>query len=289
MSSWIFNSSGVEKILELNSSLKQKTIEEFNRVSSRSEKVYSPWMCCFSDHQSLSSILWDDNFFINNCETLNVLARAYKIPEAKQVFLNGKETKSISIDLPVQKDYEEKFQKAFKLIQKNQSILSQLFVDLVKHVVPLRTVPNAVQKIGVGFSSQYARGAIFLGVPSLENISYVQLAINLAHEIGHQALMIYQSADQIIENGLHEDVYSYVRKCNRPAIQAFHASMALAYMVLFLRNINHAELSSQESNFARESLKTLEKDFKDSVLSFRNMEFSEVGRLLYGDLCKYAS
>src|SRR5690606_27268990 len=100
---------------------------------------------------------------------------------------------------------------------------------------------------GVGFSSIRSRGAIYLSVPKLEDFYYLELAINLSHELGHQALMIYQGADSILNGDLEFPVYSAIRKTNRPAIMAFHAVTALSYMVLFISDLlSNGLLNDQE-------------------------------------------
>jgi len=173
---------------------------------------------------------------------------------------------------------------AVDIIKSQGNDISNIFENTVRHIVPLETAKGDFQNIGIGFSSHLAKGAIFLNSPFLNENSALQLAINIAHETGHQALYIYQTADPIIENGIDTPVYSYVRKIDRPAIQSFHASVALAFMVRFLTQLN----KGYHSDYHQKVLEKLVHDFTQSLNSYKNIQFTEFGELLLEDLRCYA-
>lgn len=107
--------------------------------------------------------------------------------------------------------------------------------ELVKEVIPMGMRPplTARSPYGRGVSSHLYRGGILIDLPEIVEHAEVELAINIAHELGHQALMVYQNADPIIDGDLRAPIYSAIREEYRPAIKSFHALVALAYMKEF--------------------------------------------------------
>jgi HEXXH motif-containing protein len=86
-----------------------------------------------------------------------------------------------------------------------------------------------------GVSTHYARGAVFIGF--FGSLSVEDLVLGLAHELAHQIVMVFESADPLIASSLEEPVYSGVRGTLRPAIQALHAGAALFFMSWVSANI----------------------------------------------------
>jgi HEXXH motif-containing protein len=104
-----------------------------------------------------------------------------------------------------------------------------------------------------GFSTPLCFGAIFLSFEdrlTSEGFERVELAIDLAHEIGHHVLHTFQTADSILSSNLREPVYSSVRRCVRPAIMSMHAAVALGYMLEAVECLVRANiLTGRELNF----------------------------------------
>ncbi len=93
-----------------------------------------------------------------------------------------------------------------------------------------------------------------------EELQAMILAVDLAHEIGHQMLMLYQLADPILISDLDTPVYSSIRRCDRPAILALHACVATAYM-----------LDAYQGTLARPAATDLQRTFaKNSILELTN-------------------
>lgn len=170
---------------------------------------------------------------------------------------------------------------ALDLVQDGNTDISGLFAEVIKHVVPINISQLKRHTAGIGFSTHLAKGSIFLSVPNKK----LELAINIAHELGHQCLYIYQTANPIIAQGLDAPVFSYVRKTNRPAIQAFHAIVALAFMVRFLTQITP---DTEDQGHYNQILSSLRSDFVESLSTYNGVKFTEVGQLLYEDLRSYA-
>ena len=65
--------------------------------------------------------------------------------------------------------------------------------------------------------------------------------IDLAHEVGHQVLILYTLSDPIISEGENELVYSGARKEYRNAFRALHSAIALCYMIEAASYFQHNE------------------------------------------------
>jgi HEXXH motif-containing protein len=106
--------------------------------------------------------------------------------------------------------------------------LRRLYESFIDYVVPLEGEVNR------GYSNHLARGIIFRTFPS-DGDAY-DVAIDLAHELGHNVFFVWQSTDTIMDPVEHgKPVYSASRGMLRPAIQTFHGAVALAFM-LFIVN-----------------------------------------------------
>ena len=272
--SWFFGNSGLDKIKGINNSFKSKTVKYINSKCNGDSTIYSPWMSNIENAHFLNDNIRPDEFIVKSNNSLLAISKFYSSPEDlenKISFSHLSEDQYFLLD------------KSIQIVQEQNNDISVLFKELIKNIVPLKVEQGDFQDLGIGFSTHFAKGAIFLSIPYLENESPLQLAINIAHEVGHQSLYIYQTADPIIEDGMSTEVYSYVRKTERPAIQSFHATVALAFMVRFLMQVNPVE-----SLYFRKALDGLKRDFVKSLDSYDAIQFTELGSLLLEDLRRYA-
>ncbi|MAV91982.1 MAG: hypothetical protein CL676_11235 [Bdellovibrionaceae bacterium] len=274
--SWFFGNSGLKRLKEINDSFKHKALYQINSTNKCSFKNYSPWMSNYSNHLRLKNIYELNEKIVTSNEALNAIESQYYPPEDKNNFVSFSTMEETELGL---------IKAASDKVMSSYNDISLLFDELVMNIVPMKTTKGNFQDIGIGFSSHLAKGAIFLSIPFLELNSVNQLAINIAHETGHQALYVYQTADPIIENGLSTPVYSFVRKTDRPAIQSFHATIALAFMVRFISQLPE----SDESEYLADNLNVLSSDFKKSLDSYGNVTFTEFGKILLDDLRCYAN
>ncbi|MGE3682678.1 MAG: HEXXH motif-containing putative peptide modification protein [Bdellovibrionales bacterium] len=180
--------------------------------------------------------------------------------------------------------------RAVDLICSTDSTWNERFENLVKMIVPLRTIGRKARIGGVGFSTELAKGAVFLSVPRIEDFAAEELSINLAHEMGHQALGIFQAGDRIVAGDLGTPVYSAVRRTMRPAIHSFHAMVALAYMVEYLskRIESPTSLSERQVEFFRRRYAELNADLNVAVGALKDLEFTKIGASLFHECCALA-
>jgi hypothetical protein len=274
---WFFGNSGFENIDELKLSFNQKTISIVNEKLESNYQKYSPWMSNLDQLSDLGPLFLNHDLIISTDDKITTIERHYLTGEDKKDLKLGVDSEKIEI-----------FNSALSKINSSGNDISKLFGTVVDHIVPINTEGQNFQEIGIGFSTHLAKGSIFLSIPTLEEeIAPLQMAINAIHELGHQCLYLYQSADKIIDKGLNDAVYSYVRKTKRPAIQSFHASVALAFMMRFLTQ--YKAVNKKESDYQDKMIKALGKDFKDSLRSFDSIKFTEVGGLIFKELRSFSN
>jgi HEXXH motif-containing protein len=128
-------------------------------------------------------------------------------------------------------------------------------------------------------------GAVFLGIPEGE-YPLATLAINLAHEIGHQILMIYQTADTlIVEDHMDLPCYSGVRKTFRPAIMTLHAAAALCHMIFACRSIIEKFPQRPFSEFMAQRTTQYQKDLSMTLQSLTKCcTFTDLGKFVVKDM-----
>ncbi|MBC7457958.1 MAG: hypothetical protein H7235_06745 [Bdellovibrionaceae bacterium] len=161
--------------------------------------------------------------------------------------------------------------------------LKLLLDSSVKFFVPLIGVSSKdeLRSGGSGKSAHWLKGAIFLSLPTTPKNSILELALNIVHELGHQILMVYQDADQILINP-NEEIYSSVRKTKRPAIMSFHALIAVYFMLFFLKNLSVAD--EDQRDFINERQKILYSDFVGGAFALKDASFTPVGLALFHEM-----
>jgi HEXXH motif-containing protein len=165
-----------------------------------------------------------------------------------------------------------------RLIMDRSSFLRQAYSCLVDMVIPL------AREKSCGFSSMLARGAIFRSFHTPHTAATV--ALDVVHEMGHQALILLQSIDPLISSDLSAPVFSEIRKTDRPAIQSLHAAAALAYMLVLSRTMNTTE---EERRAVQERSDeyggTLAESLAKAITSLkRKCTFTQVGLQVIGEL-----
>ena len=158
--------------------------------------------------------------------------------------------------------------------------------EFVKEVIPLGMRPPLMARSlrGRGVSSHFYRGGILVDLPEIDEHLDVELAINLAHELGHQALMVYQNAHPIIDGDPRAAVYSAIRSVERPAIKSFHALVALAYMKEFAaKALRNAGTSEDRRLRLALRVEQIDGDLRLGARALRNagVRFTELGGELF--------
>lgn len=230
MASIIFGEQGAQTIQALSFELQQRTLSRANELDQSCYEFYTPWLClrpaiegslaghaiCHARYQP-GHIAIDENYL----EGITVLLDEHRSLTRDQL-IGSYEDWQILENVDERSEVVPMLKDARACIQENSEFLSLVYTDLVQILVPLK------QPRPRGWTCHYARGAVFLGFAP--QYSIFDLALDLVHEMGHQALALFQSADRLIASNLDAPIYSEVRRTFRPAIQSLQATAAIAYM-----------------------------------------------------------
>ena len=229
--------SATNAVLKLASKLIYSRKTKAEQLCGRKFDYYSPWMSYLPQIHNLSPLFssqWNGGLICNR-EQLQTLQQvlmgdgSHPLAGITPININSSIDVECLTDLP---HADLAVKEAAILLSAAVPWMGPLYHNLIRCIIPIEHRVNGVATKR-GFSSHDTFGAIFLSFRHRKTFSRTALAIDLAHEIGHHALMVYQAADPIFKSNRNSSVYSGVRKTNRPAVMALHASAALAYMIEF--------------------------------------------------------
>lgn len=280
----ILEKQGLENLIDISVSLKNATIDYCNQKDKNIYSKYSPWLCIrpVIDSPIPINLLKADNFpkasLITDSDYLKLVTSF--IADKGNLLIkyipgSAEDWRILENFNSLHSDKIELYQKALEIIKGTSSYLDTLFNSIVEYVIPLSKDKLA------GYSSHFARGVIFRTFPSKQSPGTI--ALDLVHELGHQALMLIQSVDELIVSDKETPVYSEIRKRNRPAIQTFHATAALVYMYIL-------SSSMLEKGIELEAVNDRNREYgmplKDCVIkSLESLEkkcsFSTVGKAIF--------
>lgn len=290
---WILGEVATERLRMLSERMFAKIKEETEAEVGTKFSRYAPWMAMPSERKNLAAL--GENFpavFMNE-EKLKLLADALKTDE-KNPFgkLGLDEDKSDSYIFrgtgADAASVEAMISQARELYLSSKPDFQKRYGALIQTIVPLEVV-GVKSSYQNAFSSHFLKGAIFRTVPRKEKPEWrIEFAIAIAHELGHQALMVYQAADRLITSDLAASVYSGVRKTQRPAIMSLHAAAALAYMIEYMeaelqRSDKVTRLNPAELEYAESQLKQCRIDLGDTLTALEKVEFTPLGKLIYDE------
>lgn len=296
MAAWLLHDTGRMKTGRLAGRLKSRHLEQARGELGLPFSRYVPWMSNVENLRHILPLLNPDVFSIDgqlvtDAATLRQLAILLDIPGRHPLAL----LVDADIEASIMDDVCEStpgalhlFEEAKDLLRASSGWVCDLFGDVIDCVIPIRHYVDGLP-VKRAFSSHSAYGAIFITFEEREanDAGYVpQLAIDLAHELGHHALNTFQRADRILASDLEAPVYSAVRKTIRPAIMSFHACVALAYMLEVSSAISICSSCSDEqrlyaSQVAAEMARSQECGLAE--LS-RSCQFTELGSKMYQEM-----
>ena len=286
---WIIHETGKDKIEALASVLYDGFKKKAEKNHAREFFRYSPWMSIPKSSKSWKfseyEIGTEKNRVVNNKEALQYTRQELEKNEEDPLNIRGQKIR-LEIFADIEDYYPESdkiFGQALDLLENSCTWMGSLSYKLIYSVMPICWKIKR-EDIGSG-SSHLFIGNVFMGLPSPDSPSpRLDLAIGFAHELGHQALIIYQNSDNIISSAISEPTYSGVRKENRPAIMSFHACVALAFMVEACVNLSKVKLADEEMNY-------LKRLYREKLISLRltlnglsSVKFTRLGQLLLNDI-----
>jgi hypothetical protein len=228
----ILGDAAPQVLREVSRTLRNKTLR---RVGMPDGGLYSPWLSCYPvlDLQQLPpdllTLRYAPGKTIADGRYLRAVAeflRAYPALVLDELIGSGDDW-ALHVDVEQERpEMVDELDDIVAHVRDVSPILDRSFDAVVEIVVPLR------QPRARGLSSELMRGAIFLGYPP--GNCQVDLALDLAHEMGHQSLALLRSCDPLFASDPRASVYSEVRHTERPAIQSLHAAAAIAFMLRYL-------------------------------------------------------
>lgn len=275
----IHNSLKVDK--EEKDIVEQKLDTQFDK--------YSPWMSSISNIKKLhllKSLKIENEFFLTS-ESITHLVDVLKDKSDSTL---GFIHKDLAHQFSVYNVSDPGFRENQKLLKKSFSLIKDIDLayycrlqKMVLHVIMQKGYKDReLRDDGTGLSSFNYRKGIFLSVPTCKNWEF-ELILNIAHELGHQALITLQKVDKIILDSHLELVYSVVRKTERPAILSFHALTASIYMLEFiLTNKNRIKVLCSDDYFY-ERFRCIKSDVERGLKIFKDVKFSPLGRRIYDE------
>lgn len=225
-----------DDVLFVNAALRQSTVDFAREKLGRDITWYSPWLSFVPYTRQIP-----DALIYQRPDTTGDLVTDKVLLDVMAAFMTGKGAVALeslpgeqSAWVPNGDNISDVYDEAARRIRNASATLHTLFDEVVDFVVPLGGGRNR------GYSTHYARGAIFRSLPADNDACDV--AFDVVHELGHQMLMVWQSVDAILDSDPEAEVFSQIRRRNRPAIQSFHATVALAFMA-------HLEAETKDDEF----------------------------------------
>ena len=290
---WFFGQDGLNKLEILKKSITHQFIDNVNTKLSKNYTQFSPFMSCMDKEEILHEfdifnlypetnspqVIEDfnklDNFY-DAFQSDNTGVLGYFIEHKKSTFQRVNE-ENLNLFMDDIKKFSFSFQDMLKKISLLDSNIIKIVNLLMNYIVP---IDSRQRKIHNNFSSHKLIGASFFSAQLVETkFTEIDFLVSFIHEVGHQALYLYQSSDDLLINADGILVYSGIRQTPRPAIMAFHAIVALVFMIKILSSIVNSNMySPQEKKYAENERMKYKSSLSQSLFDLQTKcQFSELG------------
>jgi HEXXH motif-containing protein len=283
-------------IHELSEELGQKTLSLASERLRQNFPRLVPWMCmvCLTDAHVVDTSIFFDQY--PKGELLVRPENLYRIANFLEsdgrVIMDSTLAANMGLD-PTQffsviqeigdeeAAWVECYSSARALLMKSDEFFPAIFDDLVQFIVPIKADGK------FDFSTHLARGAIFFSAPEPPHPE-ITMAIDLAHEMGHQAMMLFQSADRLIASPLEQPTWSAIRKTLRPAIQCMQAVSAMAFMIVFMRGTLRTErFDAAQNSYLQEYYNSMVSGMIATLAGLKeSCQFTPIGNQLFREFCQ---
>jgi molybdopterin-guanine dinucleotide biosynthesis protein A len=291
--SLLIGAKGTSELVKLVRHLDQTDLCKVNSVLGVSFSIYRPWM----------SLMHRLELACNISSTKHIVPSASALEERRSCFKSISGSQSLAIfderylnDTCILNPKDQKYgiflnkiSLILKVIQNSDS-LSHRLNSLINEVLPQDSL-NPLRPLranGSGLSSLKYRKGILLSLPVDSPVDTFELALNLAHEMGHQALMTYQIYDDVIRSDHDTPIYSVVRQVKRPAILSFHAMIAVLYMLEFIDTCRISLSELAPSSYIEERRLGLHQELKIAIRSLSQLEFTPMGGHMMKEAMAYS-
>lgn len=279
-----------ESLTRFNRKLQSQAVADTQKALGIHFDHFELWMCHENERvnlQSMHDLNSGKELEIVRGVKLSRMARSFGLDGAPLARLDRKAI-SFAVGSPNSIEIESLLVLLEEVENFNESYCPQFnnkIRSVVKQVVPIVAQDpelHPTRENGSGFSNHHLRGMVFLSLPRAHGASFIELALNLAHEVGHQALMVYQCGDEILADDLSQPVYSIIRRTSRPAILSFHAVVATAFMLEWLMEAAPYLIISRE--YLHKRWRGLVKDLEAAISVFNGIKFTSFGLIIFNEI-----
>lgn len=287
---WLLGARATPRLLEIAATMHERILEDARKrtISINIEK-FTPWMCDLSNQDRLASLYnLSTDRIVTNRQTLIKLQDSLK-GETGILELGIDDDIPTVIDTHVQPEFPQRYNAAIEVLFRACPWLEPIESTLVQHVLPVRTLNENLDRIG--FSTHLLKGAMFfMFSPQRDEFSPYEIAIDVAHELGHQTLMLYLSCDRMISSSHLDSVFSGARGTSRDAIRSLHAAVALAYEMEAAYSLLRTKPNSTVGDKLVSFLHQRAQAQSETLSSLKETcEFTEFGEIFLADLQKQLS
>ena len=289
MANWLIGEASYDKLNLVFSEIKKKRIDNARRNTNFNIKNYHPILGKDETYAGLSEeqllfIIEKNEILRFDSEYLEIWKNI--IRKQKYLMLTFGEDAPFQIFTDINEKLPEatnEFKQAMEIISSSCPWIWRNFELIIHNISPLSIQKK---KRNIGGSSDYnLLGNIFASLYpppySVEN-----LAISLAHELGHNCLMVFQSGQSPIhQDSYYTEVYSGVRDTLRPALGSFHAAVALGYMLsLSQAAANNLALTDDQRSFFSDKSKEHKESLKKGLDALKAIQLNDLGVVIYKEL-----
>ncbi len=237
---WLLGPLAAPRIYQIAEAFQKKKALEFKRLN------YIPWMTYSREIENLRELIDSPlpEGLITDEKNLLLLKDKLETSSGNLKLIRSPELR-VSIDTEIARTkpwLENEFKKSIEVLLRVSPWISPLIFKVVRQFIPV--VYQGLDKRGrAAFSQHDTKGIIYLSLPEPGNeapeLRWGQNAIDIAHELGHNILMLYLAADSFIVSDPRILVYSGARRTERPSYPAIHSAMALSYMLSTASRISY--------------------------------------------------
>ncbi len=149
------------------------------------------------------------------------------------------------IDPKVYSENSSEIQEALRLISDSLPWMGRLYKAVISDLVFVQKAGES-RFVGGGASEYNFIGLIMMSLRPSNQFSEIDLAISIAHELGHNCFFLLQAGMlPVREEDWGKKIYSGIKKVRRPVYASLHAIVALMYMLVLVRSfLNTNSLSN---------------------------------------------
>lgn len=301
---FIFSKMALENALKIKSRYSQLVLENLEKLTGTPWPAFSPWMGLpviidkfrYSEAPKEKDIVRElflsEQLFLNNNNLLSWVNDNLSETGGILGFTAGEYDVPAIIDVNCAKTkpwFEERLARALGLLKASDPVIAAFVDQFLVQVVPFVATKMDVSSRCL-FSSHRLKGAVFIQYCDKKAINPLLDAIDIFHEIGHQVLIYYFTADKITSSPPDTLVYSGARRTLRPAVRSIHSAMALTYMIIAGLALRALATSTDDLDLLKSSVLSYQDALRLNIESARErLVFTQLGKILIDEMAFYAS